>query len=81
MPWLATIIFGVMVWLLLTNMLIKHFLYKLARRSNKKLQRNIFEKLLNTSMSYINDTKLSDILNVFMDNNLTGSCTTYNLNY
>lgn len=75
MPWLATIIFGVMILLFLTNTLIKHFLYKLARRSNKKLQRKIFEKLLSTSMSYMNDTKISDILNVFMDNNLTGNFT------
>lgn len=61
-----------LIFILFAKCITAPYLFKAPSRYNKRIQRTIFKKLLNTSMESINETKLSHILNLFMDTNIQG---------
>lgn len=68
---IVTLILGVI--LIGTGSLVKHYVYRTARRFTKRLQRGIFEKMLNTKLADANDPQTVGSLNAFLDSNFRGN--------
>lgn len=47
-------------------------MFKAPSRFNKRIQRTMFNNLLNASMERTNETVLNKILNLFMDSHISG---------
>lgn len=66
------VVFLLIPFIFITNLLSKHFVNKIGRRYIKNVQRKLFEQLLNSALIDKVETQLSQILNAVMDNNLFG---------
>lgn len=64
-PWLELVFFGAFVTTFTIELIQKIYLAKLLEIKQKKFHKMIFEKLLNTSLSYLCGTNIGDILNWF----------------
>lgn len=64
-PWLEFVFFGAFIATFLIELIQKIYLAKLVEIKQKKFHKMIFEKLLNTSLSYLCGTNIGDILNWF----------------
>lgn len=59
--------------LIVFSILIKHYVHRTARRSTKKLQRGIFDRLLRTSSTSVNESLGVSSLNAMLESNLGGN--------
>ncbi|XP_053688772.1 ATP-binding cassette sub-family C member 12-like isoform X2 [Sabethes cyaneus] len=71
-PWLSTLCLGVIVCTLVIDSVSKIYVARISTNRNRSYQEKLLDQLMRGSLTYLQHTSVSDVLNLFTDNISTG---------